>query len=317
MSWKKKLAAGASLAALGTVTIHLINKFIFLSATVGDLLGNPPGTWYDWKFGKVYYTKQGNGAPLLLIHDLSVCSSGYEWNKIVKELSKTNTVYVIDLPGCGRSDKLNITYTNYMFVQLVQDFIKHVIGEKSSIIATGESCSFVVGACQTDPSLIDEMIFVNPKDIKSLGRIPGKRSRTLTWMINTPVFGTFLYNMLVKEEHIESLFRKEYFFHPENVTSEMIKTYYESSHSGGAISKYLLSSQMGHYTTVNLKHCLSSINNSIYILHGEAPSCQETAEEYRSILPSVEIASIKETRYLPQMEAPEKFLEQVQILFSK
>ena len=108
MSWKKKLAAGASLAALGTVTIHLINKFIFLSATVGDLLGNPPGTWYDWKFGKVYYTKQGDGAPLLLIHDLSVCSSGYEWNKIVKELSKTNTVYVIDLPGCGRSDKLNI-----------------------------------------------------------------------------------------------------------------------------------------------------------------------------------------------------------------
>ena len=103
----------------------------------------------------------------------------------------------------------------------------------------------------------------------------------------------------------------------ENVTSEMIKTYYESSHSGGAISKYLLSSQMGHYTTVNLKHCLSSINNSIYILHGEDPSYQEAAEEYRSILPSVEIASIEETRYLPQMEAPEKFLEQVQILFSK
>ena len=73
------------------------------------------------------------------------------------------------------------------------------------------------------------MIFVNPKDIKELGRNPGKRSKTLTWMINTPVFGTFLYNMLVKEDHIESQFRKEYFFHPENVTSEMIKTYYESS----------------------------------------------------------------------------------------
>ena len=110
MSWKKKLAAGASLAALGTVTIHLINKFIFLSATVGDLLGNPPGTWYDWKFGKVYYTKQGDGAPLLLIHDLSVCSSGYEWKKAAPLLAKTNTVYVIDLPGCGRSEKPNLTY---------------------------------------------------------------------------------------------------------------------------------------------------------------------------------------------------------------
>lgn len=223
---------------------------------------------------------------------------------------------MIDLPGCGRSDKLNITYTNYMFVQLVQDFIKHVIGEKSSIIVTGESCSFVVGACQTDPSLIDEMIFVNPKDIKELGRIPGKRSKTLTWMINTPVFGTFLYNMLVKEDHIESLFRKEYFFHPENVTSEMIKTYYESSHSGGAISKYLLSSQMGHYTTVNLKHCLSSINNSIYI------------SRRRSFLPGsgrrVPVySSFRGHRFhrRDQVSTPDgstgKFMEQVQIFISK
>ena len=63
---------------------------------------------------------------------------------------------------------------------------------------------------------------------------------------------------------------------------------------------------MGHYTTVNLKHCLSSINNSIYILHGEDPSYQEAAEEYRSILPSVEIASIEETRYPSSDGSPGK-----------
>ena len=70
MSWKKKLIAGSSLATLSTVTIHLINKIIFLSATVDNLLSNPSGTYYEWNFGKVYYTKQGNGSPLLLVHDL-------------------------------------------------------------------------------------------------------------------------------------------------------------------------------------------------------------------------------------------------------
>lgn len=317
MSWKKKLVAGTSLAVLSTVTVHLINKFIFLSATVDDLLNNPPGSFYEWKFGRIYYTKKGEGTPLLLIHDLSVYSSGYEWNKIAKDLSKNYTVYTIDLPGCGRSDKPNITYTNYLFVQLVLDFIKHVIGEKTKIISTGESCSFTAGACQTEPDIIDEMIFINPIDIKQLGRIPNKRSKMLTWIINTPVFGTFLYNMFVKEKNIESLFKEKYFYHSENVTSEMIKTYYECSHSGGAVCKYLFSSQIGRYTTVNMKHCLNSINNSIFIISGEEDLYQETAEEYKEILPSIEVASIKGTKYLPQLEEPDKFLEQVNILFSQ
>lgn len=317
MSWKKKLIAGSSLATLSTVTIHLINKIIFLSATVDNLLSNPSGTYYEWNFGKVYYTKQGNGSPLLLVHDLSAYSSGYEWNKISKKLAETYAVYTIDLPGCGRSDKPNITYTNYLFVQFLLDFIKHVIGEKTKVIVTGKSCSFVTGACQTETDVIDEMIFINPTAMKELNRIPNKRSKMLAWMINTPVFGTFFYNIFVKEKNIETLFKEKYFYLPENVTSEMIKTYYECCHSGGAVCKYLFSSQVGHYTTVNIKHCLSSINNNIFIISGEDPSDQETAEEYKTVLPSIEITSIKETKYLPHLEAPGKFLEQVAILFSQ
>ena len=139
----------------------------------------------------------------------------------------------------------------------------------------------------------------------------------LAWMINTPVFGTLFYNIFVKEKNIETLFKEKYFYLPENVTSEMIKTYYECCHSGGAVCKYLFSSQVGHYTTVNIKHCLSSINNNIFIISGEDSSDQEAAEEYKTVLPSIEITSIKETKYLPHLEAPGKFLEQVAILFSQ
>lgn len=317
MSWKKKLIAGSSLAVLSTVTIHLINKFIFLSATSNNLLSEPTGNYYEWRFGKIYYTKKGNGSPLLLIHDLSIYSSGYEWNRISDKLADHYTVYTIDLPGCGRSDKPNITYTNYLFVQFLLDFIKHVIGEKAKVIATGESCSFVTGVCQTESEAIDEMIFINPASMRELNRIPNKRSKMLTWMINTPVFGTFFYNIFVKEKNIETLFKEKYFYHPENITSGMIKTYYECSHLGGSVCKYLFSSQVGHYTTINIKHCLGSINNNIFIINGERPSDQEAAEEYKTILPSIEITSIEETKYLPHLEAPEKFIEQVDILFSQ
>ena len=168
MSWKKNLFIGTALAGATTLTIHLINKFIYFSATLDNLLSNPSGSYYEWKFGKIYFTKTGEGKPILLIHDLNTFSSAHEWYFIKDQLSKTNTVYCIDLLGCGRSDKPNLIYTNYLYVQLISDFIKHVIGEKCDVIATGESGSFAVAACQNDSSIIDKIIMVNPADISIL-----------------------------------------------------------------------------------------------------------------------------------------------------
>ena len=108
MSWKTKLAAGTALLGLSTLTIHMINKFVYFSATLDNLLSNPSGSYYEWKFGKIYYIKKGDGKPLLLIHDLTTSSSAYEWNKVIDKFSKTNTVYCLDLLGCGRSDKPNL-----------------------------------------------------------------------------------------------------------------------------------------------------------------------------------------------------------------
>ncbi|BDF06551.1 alpha/beta fold hydrolase [[Clostridium] hylemonae] len=317
MSWKKKLAAGTALTGAAAVTIHMINKFIYFSATLDDLLSNPSGSYYEWRFGKIYYTKKGEGKPLLLIHDLTTYSSAYEWNKTVDELSKKYTVFSIDLLGCGRSDKPNLTYTNYMYVQLITDFIKHVIGDKTDVIATGESGSFVLAACQNDSSIIDQIVLVNPASIELLGKIPTKRSKCLSWFINTPILGTFVYNMLTKRKDIEALFQMDYFDDSDNVDDDIIRTYYESAHSGNASSKFLFASIMGYYTTINIPHCLESLSNSIYIVAGKSNQDNiDFANDYKDILPSIEIVEMDNTKYLPQLEKPAEFLEQLNILLS-
>ena len=54
-------------------------------------------------------------------------------------------------------------------------------------------------------------------------------------------------------------------------------------------SKYLLASIYGHYTTINLKHCLKTMTNSIYfIIGGETENNIENADIYRDIMPSIE-----------------------------
>lgn len=317
MSWKKNLALGTAFVAATTTTIHMINKLVYFSATLDNLLSNPSGSFFEWKFGKIYYTKHGKGKPILLIHDLSTYSSAHEWNKIIKELSKKNTVYSLDLLGCGRSEKPNITYTSYLYVQLISDFIKHIIGEKTDIIATGISNSFVLAACQNDSSIINRIIMVNPSDIKILAKSPNKKSKTLAHIINLPVFGTFLYNILTRKSDIEALFHMDYFYNNSKVDNDLISTYYESAHSSNPNSKYLFASLIGYYTTINVRHCLKSLNNSIFIIKGNRnPEYADTAKQYTDILPSIEVIGIDDIKYLPQLEEPRKFIEQIDILFS-
>lgn len=171
---KNKLKSCAILATLGTITIHLINKTLIEMATKDSLLNSSEGNYYDWRFGKIYYRKQGNGKPLLLLHDLDAESSGVEWKKVAAILAEKHTVYTVDLLGCGRSEKPNITYTNFLYVQMLTDFIKHIIGEKADVVATGESAAIAVMACANDENVIGKICMVNPLSLTELAKCPNK-----------------------------------------------------------------------------------------------------------------------------------------------
>ena len=168
LTMKNKLKSCAILATLGAITIHLINKTLIEMATKDSLLNSSEGNYYDWRFGKIYYRKQGNGKPLLLLHDLDAESSGVEWKKVAAILAEKHTVYTVDLLGCGRSEKPNITYTNFLYVQMLTDFIKHIIGEKADVVATGESAAIAVMACGNDENVIGKICMVNPLSLTEL-----------------------------------------------------------------------------------------------------------------------------------------------------
>lgn len=311
MSWKKNLTITTLLAGATAFGIHMINKVIYLSATLDNLLNHAPETYYDWKFGKVFYTKQGEGNPILLIHDLNTYSSACEWDRIVESLSENHSVYTIDLLGCGRSDKPNLTYTNYLYVQLITDFIKHIIGEKTDILVTGDSSPLVLGVCHSEPSIINNLIMINPADIQEISKIPTNRSKILTKLIHLPLVGTLLYNILTRKSLLDDIFSKKYYFDKNKISSEMIRTYYESAHCGNAASKYLFASLVGRFMTSNIPHYLDSLNNSMFIITGDDEKYYMIAKQYKKILPSIEITRMENTKYLPHMELPDMFLEQI------
>lgn len=312
---KHKILTLAVLMGSATAVIHVANKFVAATSQLKEMLDISSRNFYDWRFGKIYYTKRGEGSPILLIHDMLPGSSGYEWNRIEKELATEHTVYTIDLLGCGRSEKPGITYTNFLFVQLICDFIKDVIKEKADIIASGMSCSFAVMSCLNEKDHLGKLMLVNPPSLTSLRRMPGSKEKLLKFALEIPVFGTLVYHMIVSRENTSNFFIENMYYNPFHVSEDIIDTYYEAAHKGGYYAKFLFSSLIGKYMNISIAHALSSIDNCLYIVSGEESSSDIAADEYTKVNPSIETAKIANTKHLPHMEDPEHFLEQVSIFF--
>ena len=317
MNLKKKLTFLAVFSASAIGTMHVVNRIFSYIASENRFLDEDSYEYYDWRFGKIAYKKQGTGNPILLVHDLNVCSSSYEWNRIIDTLSKTNTVYAIDLLGCGLSERPLLTYTNYLYVQLLTDFIKQVIGERTDVIASGHSSSFTIMACANDETLINRVILVNPDDIIKLSKVPSKRSTMVKNLIVTPILGTFIYNMKVNKRTIREKFTKSCFSH-DSVREKDIMICFESTQRDKTHSRYLYACQSTGYTNANILHCLKKLNNSIFIIAGNKnPENTLIAAQYQNHLPSIEIVGINQTKQIPHVEKPEEFINQINIFLSE
>ena len=111
----------------------------------------------------------------------------------------------------------------------------------------------------------------------------------LAKIINIPIYGTFIYNVGARNTAL----------------------------SDSAECKYLYASILGHYTTVNVAHCLEGLTTSIAVITGKnAPETSQKATEYCHILPSIEHLEVPGSGLLPQRENVNAFLEQLDLLLS-
>lgn len=301
----KKIFFFTSAAAAGMYTL---NRIVDYTAGMKDLLKTDDGETYHWKQGDIFYTKSGSGSPLLLVHDLNPASSNMEWDKIIRKLEKNYTVYAIDLLGCGRSEKPGITYTSFLYVQLINQFIQDVIGEAANIVVTGTSASFVIMAQAMAPDNFHNIILINPDSIQTLKSSPEREHKIAKRLLEIPILGTFLYNLQMHEKKIHSFFEKKYFLKKSLISSKMEDIYFESAHKGKSAGKFLLASAQGNYINVDVSNSVKNANNLFIIASRERKDSVSITEEYVRLNKNIEISYLSNSKYLPQLEVPDKLL---------
>jgi len=311
----KKLLIITSIIGLVTLIIALINKLTYVFSSLDNNLYNHNSNYYEWKFGKIHYTVSGNGKPIILVHSLKNGASLYEFNKIIKILSKNRTVYAIDLIGYGKSEKPKITYTAFLYVQLLSDFIQNIVEGKPDIITSGKTNAIVTMLTLQHPNEINKLIFINPEDLTLLSSNPSTKNSILKYILEIPILGTFIYNLISSHNNMGRLFNKRYIYTARSYQHKFISAFYEAAHLGKSNNKFAYASNHCKYTNVNITNGLKEINHSIYIIQGSERYIDPAyiASSYKHVNAAIESSIINKTRDFPHIENPESTIELISI----
>ncbi|NLP47059.1 MAG: alpha/beta fold hydrolase [Epulopiscium sp.] len=256
-----------SLFLLPIFFITLYNRWIFWKVDKTRKTYPKTASFFSWKWGNIYYTVEGSGKPLLLIHGIGTGSSSLEWKQNVKEWSKKYRVYRIDLLGFGFSDKPKMTYTAFLYVQLLRDFIQEVIQEPTHVIAHSLSCSFTTMTCHQYPHLFKKIIFICPIGINKDAPYPTLKKQWIKKIMESPIIGTLLYNCITSRYGCKYFLQNYAYYHPKNVTQDIIRNHYHSAHIGGPKARYALASFIGNFMNIDASSAFKNLSHEILVMN--------------------------------------------------
>lgn len=293
--------------ALALLVVKGINNMIFKTARKNKLTGDYVKYDFTYKNTTVNYIKKGSGSPILLIHDISTFSSVYEWNKTMEKLSKKHTVYAVDLPGCGHSEKDPITYTIYLYQLIIGAFIKRVIRQKTDIVTSGLSSAIAIQLKYYEPALINKVILSAPVAPSAIDKLPDKSDEFIKNMMNFQIAGTSMYNIYTSRLGAYIKACSQISKGNRKLKRDTYRIYYENSHIGGSNNKYLSSSLVNGFLFSKEKKLIPSIDN-IYIINGyDEPDRREIADEFKKLNNTTHVITVNNSRYLPHLEKATTF----------
>lgn len=273
---------------------------------------------YPWTEGAIHYTAHGRGEPLLLLHDLLPGSSAYEYRSVFGTLAGRYRVFAPDLLGYGLSGHPAISYTPELYVTLIEDFLRQVVGatdQPAHVIAAGQSAPLAVLTAATHPQFFRSLALIEPVGLdqpahdamRSLGALG------LRLLLRTPLIGESLYNLAVSRRGLRLALRRRLADGSIRISDDVIDQYYTAAHQPGARFApvdALTSARRGPSRQANA--ALSAVSAPVLLVWGQRDPARPVSEAQalREGRPGAELR-IFPTGAMPQVEAPDAFTREL------
>ena len=297
-----RLVCGSTLA-LGSM--YAFNRFSDLYAGRKHLLHSKPENFFNWKGIRIYYECKGSGEPVLLLHAIHPAASSFEWSDIIDRLSHNHQVYAIDLPGCGISSKEKLPYSNFVYVELIRDFIHQMAISHPIVVASNLTCAVAVMASAYDPSLFKKMVLISPPTPSSLAEAPDITSNITRFILELPIIGTFIYNITTTRSRIDLAFTEQYFYNPFHDNDDLVDTYYESAHLDRGRGHFLAACIVGRLLNIDISRAVQNLKIPVCLIYGsDSGDADRMIREWSDLNAEIRIEKIEHTRQLPHLEEP-------------
>lgn len=306
---KKRRIKNAAILAAALTGMYMINTALFKKAKpVGDIIEGEHDYYFS-PFGKIYYVKKGEGEPLLLIHGIGSGASSFMWRKNFDEFAKHYTVYCFDFPGFGKSEKMPVTYTADMYINVIKHFINSVIGRPAYVIANSQAAAYAISLEYNNPNMIKKIISVCPTGIFELSTPPSTVGKAINFLFKIPITGTFMYNMLVCRPHLIYFLRKKTYYNKDLASKFVINHYEDSARQDGYLSKYAPASFLGGYLNKNIINSVKNFSKPMLIIWGNNSSINtiDNLRNFTDLNPDFKTYVFEECGYLPQEEYAVEF----------
>jgi len=248
----------------------------------------------------IHYKQQGDGKPLVLVHGFG--GSTYTWRNITPLLAEYYTVYSLDLPGFGLSEKPpSGDYSMQAHSDLLIAFMDKLSLSSATLI--GHSMGGIVIGCAAvaAPSKVDALVLIEP-GFYTKG--PPSIFKYMFFPLDRIMARQFYTREMTKRFLLGSFYDKAL------VTDELLDAFMVPARTTNAIDSLChMMTSVGAQTYDGITKKISRPALIIWGERGEAGIKAPTAQRIKSEIQESQLIYVKESGHYVQEEQPNELSE--------
>ena len=303
--------------ALGTVTLGALAALN--SALTSTPLPAPAESDAAKRFrstsGTIHYTESGDGPALLLVHSIGLSASSFEMRYLMGSLAHSFHVYTLDLLGFGRSERPTVNYSAELYIELLTQFCREVVGP-CGIIAAGSSGSFALALAAREPTLVRSLVLSNPPPLDAADPLHSSLRRSVDLALRTPFIGSSVFQLLTARPRLRTHLREHLFANPDLVTESMVDVHAMMARQPNAqvVAQAILTGRLD----LDLTSILPDVRQPLLLAFGSQskPLSSEIAPAYVRLHRTAQVMLLERAAQLPHEEQAEDFAAAASSWFS-
>jgi pimeloyl-ACP methyl ester carboxylesterase len=263
--------------------------------------------------GRVVCYVAGSGPPLLLVHSVNAAASAAEVRPLHEHYRASRTVYSLDLPGFGASDRSDRVYSPRLMTDALLQVLDAIAarGHEGPVdaLAVSTGCEFLARAASEQPRRFRRLALVSPTGLRGTvaRRGPPGATRALPWLyraLRGPGWGGALYRALTRPAVIRYFLERTW--GGKNIDEPLWAYDVLTSRLPGAeyAPLYFLSAAL---FSADILSVYESLTQPVWLSHGVRGDFTDYRGRHHLEQRSNWRFSIYQTGALPYFEVPQRF----------